>query len=49
MGSGSPGTGPGFSGSGFEVIGQRSGGIGSHLEDSVSFWCWSCGITFLSN
>src|SRR5580658_9690516 len=45
MGSGSPGTGSGFSGSGFEVIGQRSGGIGSHLEDSASLWCWSCGIT----
>jgi hypothetical protein len=35
-----------FSGSGFEVFGQRSGGFGSHLEDSASLWCWSCGIAF---
>jgi hypothetical protein len=44
VGSGSPGTGSRFSGSGFEVFGQLSGGFGSHLEDSASLWCWSCGI-----
>ena len=45
MGSGSPGTGSRFSGSGIEVFGQRSGEFGSHLEDSASLWCWSCGMT----
>src|SRR3984957_15367719 len=44
IGSGSPGTGSRFSGSGFEGFGQSSGGFGSHLEDSASLWCWSCGI-----
>jgi hypothetical protein len=45
VGSGSPGTGSRLSGSGFEAIGQRSGGFGSHLEDSTSLWCWSYGMT----
>jgi hypothetical protein len=44
VGYGSPGMGSRFSGSGFEVFGQSSGGFGSHLEDSASLWYWSCGI-----
>jgi len=48
VGSGSPGTGSRLSGSGFEALGQRSGGLGSHLEDSTSLWCWSYGITLSS-
>jgi hypothetical protein len=44
VGSGSPGTGSRFSGSGLVVFGQRSGEFGSHLENSASLWCWSCGI-----
>jgi hypothetical protein len=27
-----------------EVFGQRSGGFGSHLEDSASLWYWSCAM-----
>ena len=49
MGSGSPGMGSRFSGSGLGAFGQYLGGFGSHPEDSASLLCWSYGITFLSN